>query len=42
VEDDFFEAFAKPDEAALVDLASVRRMVGYEEVHVEGGRVVDV
>ncbi|PVH92520.1 hypothetical protein DM02DRAFT_605204 [Periconia macrospinosa] len=40
VEDDFFEAFAKPDEAALVDLTSVRRSIGYEEHHVEHGKAL--
>lgn len=40
VEDDFFAEFAKPDEAALVDLASVRRSIGYEEHHVVDGKAV--
>ena len=42
VEDNFFSEFAKPDEANLVDLSSVRRTIGYEEVHVDQGKVVDV
>jgi hypothetical protein len=42
VNDNFFAEFAKPDEAELVDLGSVRRTIGYEEVHVEKGKVVDV
>ncbi|TVY55834.1 Dehydratase aurZ, partial [Lachnellula suecica] len=37
VEDDFFREFAVPDEEALVDMGSVRRSIGYEEVHVEDG-----
>ena len=40
VEDDFFSAFARPDEEALVDVGSVRRTIGYEEVHVENGKAV--
>ena len=40
VEDDFFSAFATPDEEALVDMKSVMRRIGYEEIHVENGRVV--
>jgi hypothetical protein len=42
VEDNFFSEFATPDEADLVDLSSVRRTIGYEEVHVDQGKVVDV
>lgn len=42
VDDNFFAEFAKPDEAALVDLSSVRRTIGYEEVHVDQGKVIDV
>ncbi|KAF2867148.1 hypothetical protein BDV95DRAFT_611020 [Massariosphaeria phaeospora] len=40
VEDNFFSEFAKPDEAELVDLGSVRRSIGYEEHHVEAGKTV--
>lgn len=40
VEDNFFSAFAKPDEEALVDIDSVMRTIGYEEIHVENGRAV--
>ena len=40
VEDDFFSAFAKPDEEALVDVNSVVRTIGYEEIHVENGKAV--
>lgn len=42
VEDNFFSEFAKPDEAALVDLNSVGRTIGYEEIHVDHGKVVEV
>jgi prepilin-type processing-associated H-X9-DG protein len=41
VEDNFFSEFAKPDEAALMDLNSVRRTIGYEEIHVDHGKVVE-
>jgi hypothetical protein len=40
VDDDFFAEFATPDEEALVDMASVKRSIGYEEIHVENGKVV--
>lgn len=40
VEDDFFSQFAQPDEEALVDMDSVMRTIGYEEIHVENGRAV--
>ena len=40
VEDNFFSEFAKPDEEALVDVNSVMRAIGYEEIHVENGRAV--
>ena len=40
VEDNFFSEFAKPDEEALVDIKSVMRSIGYEEIHVENGRAV--
>ena len=40
VEDNFFAELAKPDEEALVDMNSVMRTIGYEEVHVENGRAV--
>ena len=40
VEDDFFSEFAKPDEEALVDMNSVMRTIGYEEIHVENGKAV--
>jgi len=42
VEDNFFAKFATPDEEALVDMSSVRRSIGYEEVHVENGKVVEI
>ena len=42
VEDNFFSEFAKPDEAALVDLSSVMRTIGYEEIHVDHGKVVEI
>ncbi|KAF1979245.1 hypothetical protein BU23DRAFT_448016 [Bimuria novae-zelandiae CBS 107.79] len=42
VEDNFFSEFTKPDEASLVDPSSVRRTIGYEEVYVDQGKVVDV
>lgn len=42
VEDDFFAEFATPDEEALVDMSSVRRSIGYEEIHVENGKAVEV
>lgn len=41
VEDSFFAEFAKPDEEALVDMSSVMRTIGYEEVHVEHGKAVE-
>ena len=40
VEDGFFAEFAKPDEEALVDMDSVMRTIGYEEIHVENGKAV--
>lgn len=40
VKDKFFEQFATPDEEALVDMESVKRKIGYEEIHVENGKVV--
>ena len=40
VDDNFFTEFAKPDEEALVDMSSVMRTIGYEEVHVENGKAV--
>lgn len=40
VEDNFFSEFAKPDEAALVDLTSVRRSIGYEEHYVVEGKAL--
>ncbi|KAI9707981.1 MAG: hypothetical protein M1820_004400 [Bogoriella megaspora] len=40
VEDNFFAAFAKPDEEALVDIRSVMRRIGYEEIHVENGKAI--
>ena len=40
VEDNFFAEFAKPDEEALVDMNSVKRTIGYEEIHVENGKAV--
>ena len=40
VEDSFFEEFARPDQERLVDMKSVMRRVGYEEIYVENGRVV--
>ena len=40
VEDNFFSEFATPDEEALVDMNSVMRTIGYEEIHVENGKVV--
>ena len=40
VKDNFFSEFAKPDEEALVDMNSVMRTIGYEEIHVENGKVV--
>ena len=40
VEDDFFSESATPDEEALMDMDSVMRTIGYEEIHVENGRVV--
>ena len=42
VEDDFFAQFATPDEEALVDMSSVMRSIGYEEIHVENGKVVEL
>ena len=42
VEDNFFAEFATPDEEALVDMASVMRSIGYEEIHVDKGKVVEV
>lgn len=42
VESDFFSEFAKPDEEALVDMNSVMRSIGYEEIHVENGKVVEI
>jgi hypothetical protein len=41
VGDNCFSEFAKSDEAALVDLNSVRRTIGYEEIHVDQGKVVE-
>ena len=40
VEGSFFEEFAKLDEEPLVDMNSVMRTVGYEEVYVENGKAV--
>ena len=40
VQDNFFSEFAKPDEAALVDIGSVMRTIGYEEIHMENGKAV--
>lgn len=40
VEDNFFTEFAKPDEEALVDMSSVMRTIGYEEIYVENGKAV--
>ena len=40
VEDNFFAEFATPDEEALIDMNSVMRTIGYEEIHVENGKAV--
>ena len=40
VEDNFFAEFAQPDEEALVDMKSVMRTIGYEEIYVENGKAV--
>ena len=40
VEDEFFSKFAKSDQAALTDMDSVMRTIGYEEIHMENGKAV--
>lgn len=40
VQDNFFSGFAKPGEAALIDVSSMRRAIGYEETHVENGKAI--
>lgn len=40
VDENFFAEFARPDQEHLVDMESVMRRVGYEEIHVENGEVV--
>ena len=40
VEDNFFGEFATPDEEALIDMNSVMRTIGYEEIHVENGKAI--
>lgn len=40
VEDSFFSEFAAPDEEALVDMNTVMRSIGYEEILVENGKVI--
>ena len=40
VEDSFYAELAKPDEEALIDMNSVMRTIGYEEIYVENGKAV--
>ena len=42
VQDNFFAEFVRPDEEALVDMASVMQSIGYEEIHVEKGKVIEI
>ncbi|MCJ1237159.1 hypothetical protein MMC14_005144 [Varicellaria rhodocarpa] len=42
VEDNFFTDFTTPDEEALVDMVSMKRSIGYEEIHVDKGKVVEI
>lgn len=41
VRDDYFAGFVEPDGQALVDMDSVMRTIGYEEVFVEKGKMVE-
>ena len=40
LDDDFFAAFAAPDQEAITDMSSIRRRAGYEEIWVKDGREV--
>jgi hypothetical protein len=42
VEDNFFADRATPDQEAITDMGSVMRSIGYEEIHVENGKAVEV
>lgn len=42
VDDNFFAESADPDQEAITDMGSVMRSIGYEEVHVENGKPVDI
>jgi hypothetical protein len=42
VEDNFFADSATPDQEAITDMGSVMRSIGYEEIHVENGKAVEV
>jgi prephenate dehydrogenase len=42
VEDKFFADSATPDQEAITDMGSVMRSIGYEEIHVENGKAVEV
>lgn len=40
LDDNFFSAFAAPDQEALTDMTSIMRRVGYEEIWVKDGKEV--
>ncbi|CAG8955829.1 hypothetical protein HYFRA_00011698 [Hymenoscyphus fraxineus] len=42
VKDNFFADHATPDQEAITDMGSVMRSIGYEEVHIENGKAVEV